>query len=205
MSGHRRVISAESCASNLVLLAKPSDGPSHQGSGGHPAPPDQARSIQKTPSHLSATLPPKTGHATCSQSAHDPRGPGISQALGVALGNSPGFTTGLPWARHEQQGDLGVKESIALSQYSSQSGRQERQVPVSNVSTCAHTHTHTHTRTSPRGPAEFQACQGRGQSPTQLISKGFQGGNPPSLTRQHLIHLTYNYTRSHIHISSSCH
>lgn len=60
MSGHRRVISAESCASNLVLLAKPSDGPSHQGPGGHPAPPDQAlpaRSIQKTPSHPWLCLP----------------------------------------------------------------------------------------------------------------------------------------------------
>lgn len=44
MSGHRRVHPAESCANNLVLLARPclsvkhcQADPSHQGPDGHPA------------------------------------------------------------------------------------------------------------------------------------------------------------------------
>lgn len=90
MSGHSRVISAESCASNLVLLAKPPDSPSHQGPSGHPVPPDQALlagSIQKTPSHTEP-CPLKHNIPHVSNLRKKPGGSGISWAQDLAIGNS---------------------------------------------------------------------------------------------------------------------
>lgn len=156
MSGHRRVIPAESCANDLVLLvmllAQPGlsakwcqTSPSHRCLDGHPAPPDQALKagrLHKTSSHTA--LPPITRHPRCSpthaQSAHKPRGSASAghETWHLATVSQLLSTLYQAWA-------VGVSGQQKAQTLSGESW-QDPQIHVSHVGTRVHTHvTHTHT------------------------------------------------------------